>query len=97
MQGSRLFHKAELGKEALRIPCEAAYCGSDFSDFGFSEPVQRQVSEGRQVLRSVAAKNRAAIFVEGGIADMMHAVFDGAPVTSHQFQNPRRIGATTQE
>ena len=30
-QGHRLFQKSELNEEAVRLPCEAIYCGGDIN------------------------------------------------------------------
>ena len=92
-QGNRLIDIAEDVEESLRFPSEAAYCGGDFDDTAHSQPVEGQISEGRQIFWRITAKDRAAILFQGHVADVMHAIFDGAPVASYKLQEFGGSGA----
>jgi hypothetical protein len=79
-QGHRLVRITEFAEEAKGIPCEAAQCGSDFLDSVASEPVQRCVAHGSQVLCGMTAEDRAAIFSQDVIPHVVQPVFDRSPV-----------------
>lgn len=58
-----------------------------------AEPIEGGVAEGGEVLGGVAAEDRAAILGESVIADVMHTVFDGSPVTTDQRQECGCVGS----
>ena len=79
----------------MRLAREAADGGGELTDSGHSEPVDRGVSEGCQILRRIPAEDCTTILIQRRIADVVDAVFDGTPVTSDKFQKFRRGGAMT--
>lgn len=94
-QGNRLIDIAEDSKEPLRLSCESAYCGGEIAGAALPEPVEGGVSEGGQILGGVTSENRAAVLVERGVAHVMQAVFNRAPMSSDEFQKFRSRGTMT--
>lgn len=95
MQGNRLFHIAQSGEESQGLPCEAAQGGGDIAGSLAAEPVESRVAEGCQVVRGFAAEDRAAVFAQCFIADVVQPVFDCAPMVAGQLQQPRGVGLFT--
>lgn len=96
-QGHRLFHVAQDGKEALRIPGEAAEFGGQIAGLEAAEKIQRGVTDGSPVVRRAAPENRAAIFVQHHVAHPVHAILDRPPMIADQGGQLGRRGALTRQ
>ena len=72
---------AQLYEEALRLPCETAQGCSKVIDSEAPEPVESSIAQGCQILWCVTAVDGAAIFVERLVSDVVHAIFDRAPMS----------------
>lgn len=70
------------GKEAEGIAREAMYGGGDFADSFPPEPVQAHLPQRRQILRSMAPENYAAVFAQCLIPNVVQTVFDGVPLAA---------------
>lgn len=57
-----------------------------------AQPIERGISERREVLGGISPGDRATILREHFVPQVMHAVFDGTPVSAREFEEPPGVG-----
>jgi len=57
-----------------------------------AQPVECRISERSEVLGSISPGDRATILREHFVPQIMHAVFDGTPMSACDFEEPSGIG-----